>query len=76
MWVYRIPCAPNVTPQKPWTSLDHPGQRCRNQEIFESLVLLLVIHPYDVGDRILLGDGSNIYTVQKKLGLGRRYRPG
>lgn len=35
------------------------------KEIFESLVLLLVIHPYDVGDRILLGDGSNIYTVQK-----------
>eukprot|EP00913_Durusdinium_trenchii_P002716 g2514.t1 len=35
------------------------------KEIFESLVLLLVIHPYDVGDRILLGGSSTIYTVQK-----------
>jgi len=37
------------------------------KEIFESLILLLVIHPYDVGDRILLEEhnSSKIYTVQK-----------
>ncbi|CAE7820996.1 ARAD1 [Symbiodinium microadriaticum] len=37
------------------------------KEIFESVVLLLVMHPYDVGDRIQLGDGDTIriYTVQK-----------
>jgi len=37
------------------------------KEIFESVVLLLVMHPYDVGDRIQLGDGDalRIYTVQK-----------
>lgn len=39
------------------------------KEIFESVVLLLVMHPYDVGDRIQLGDGDalRIYTVQKPL---------
>ncbi|CAE7229603.1 MSL10 [Symbiodinium necroappetens] len=37
------------------------------KEIFESVVLLLAMHPYDVGDRIQLGDGDTIriYTVQK-----------
>ncbi|CAJ1393916.1 unnamed protein product [Effrenium voratum] len=33
------------------------------RETFESVVLLLVMHPYDVGDRILLQD--TIYTIQK-----------
>ena len=31
---------------------------------------LLVMHPYDVGDRIQLGEGDTlrIYTIQKSLG--------
>ena len=33
------------------------------REMFESLVLILVVHPYDVGDRIRVG--SEMYTVQK-----------
>ena len=39
------------------------------KEIFESIVLLLVMHPYDVGDRIQLGDGDSFrtYTIQKLL---------
>lgn len=45
------------------------GMQIGSQEIFESLILLIVVHPYDVGDRILLGDDSGkIYTVQKTLG--------
>jgi len=37
------------------------------REIFESLVLILLVHPYDVGDRIRVteGDDNRVYTVQK-----------